>query len=185
MDPWRLILARHVLWEGGVIAYPTEAVWGLGCLPDNLESVLRILRMKQRALHQGLILVAADADQFGAYLEHLSAPLLRRLDAHWPGPVTFLVEHGGLAPEWITGGRDTVALRVSDHPVVRDLCRACASPIVSTSANPGGRAPARDALRVRSYFHDEIDLFYPGELGGSSRVSEIRDLATDRIVRAG
>jgi L-threonylcarbamoyladenylate synthase len=185
MTHWRTLLAQRVLHGGGVVAYPTEAVWGLGCLPNNLDGVLRILALKRRPIAQGLILVAADIAQFAEYFQQLSSEQLAHLQSQWPAPITYLVEHGGFAPPWITGGRSTVALRVSDHPVVRELCRACRSPLVSTSANPGGKPPARTLLQVRRYFDDELDLIYPGAVGGRSEVSEIRELATDQIVRAG
>lgn len=185
MACWRAQLASRVLWAGGIIAYPTEAVWGLGCLPGNLDGVLRILELKERPMSQGLILVASDIEQLSPYLGTLTARQRRRLEESWPGPVTYLVPHGGEAPPWITGGRDTVALRVADHPVVKTICEACGSAIVSTSANPAGRPPAKSITRLHRYFGGRIDLVYPGVLGGRDTVSEIRDLASDRVVRGG
>ncbi len=98
MSRWRTALVSKILWRGGIIAYPTEAVWGLGCIPDNLEGVLRILSLKKRSVRKGVILVAADISQFDLYLQGLSKRQLAHLQSEWPGPVTFLVEDNGSAP---------------------------------------------------------------------------------------
>ncbi|MEA9979067.1 L-threonylcarbamoyladenylate synthase, partial [Pseudomonas sp. RTS4] len=101
-----------------------------------------------------------------------------------PGPTTWLVPHQDLLPEWITGLHDTVALRVSDHPQVRELC-ALVGPLISTSANPAGRPAARTRIRVEQYFRGEIDLVLGGLLGGRKHPSLIRDLVTGETVRPG
>lgn len=180
---FRTRLAAHILRAGGVVAYPTEGVWGLGCDPANAAAVLRLLGLKRRDPAKGLILVAADIAQFEPLLTALDAGQRRRLTACWPGPHTWLVPHGGAVPEWISGGRPSVALRVSAHPVVRDLCRAFGGPIVSTSANPSGRPAPRSALRVRRYFPAQLDGLLSGPLGGQRGATPIRDLITDKILR--
>jgi|TARA_Y100000310_G_scaffold345092_3_gene461742 L-threonylcarbamoyladenylate synthase len=185
MSRWRTALASKTLWQGGIIAYPTEAVWGLGCLPDNLEGVLKILALKKRSMDKGVILVAADISQFDLYLKGLSKQQLAHLQSAWPGPVTYLVADNGNAPGWVVGDNDTVALRVSDHPTVKSICRAADSALVSTSANPAGQKPARNSYWVRKYFGDQLDMIYPGELGARSNASEIRDLASNRVLRKG
>ena len=180
---WRFELIAQRLWQGAVIAYPTEGVWGLGCLPENEEGVARVLALKRRPWQKGLILVAADLAQFAPYLAGLTADRLAVLEQTWPGPVTFLVPDNGCAPPWIKGTHDQVALRVSDHPVVRGLCQAAGAPLVSTSANPGGRMPARSSLRVRQFFADAVDIIVPGALGGATGPSEIRDLMSGSVHR--
>ena len=181
----RVTLAAWHLASGGVIAYPTEGVWGLGCNPDDKHAVLRLLELKQRPVEKGLILVAADIEQFAPYLQGLAPALRRRLTESWPGPVTWVVPDNGRAPLWVRGDHPGVALRVSDHPLVAALCRAFGGPVVSTSANPGGRQPARSALAVRRYFGKQLDFVLPGELGGLRGATTISDLVSGEVMRAG
>jgi L-threonylcarbamoyladenylate synthase len=179
---WRIRQVAGVVKGGGVIAYPTEAVWGLGCDPWNEAAVRRLLALKSRPMHKGLILVAARATQFDFLLNDLPGEWLLRLADSWPGPNTWLVPHQNRLPAWITGRHASVALRVSDHPLVRRLC-AETGPLVSTSANPAGRPSARSRLRVEQYFHGQLDGLLGGPLGGRRNPSLIRDLATGRVIR--
>ena len=179
---WRLGQIRTVLRSGGVIAYPTEAVWGVGCDPLDAVAVERLLWLKQRPVRKGLILVAADIQQFDFLLWDLPQSQLARLQLSWPGPNTWLVPHQGRLPPWVTGDHATVALRVSAHPTVRQLCQAC-GPLISTSANPAGRPAARTRLRVEQYFHGQLDDIVPGPLGRQANPSIIRDLQTDAVIR--
>lgn len=185
MTTTRIRQAVRALRRGGVIAYPTEGVWGLGCDPFDPDAVARVLKLKQREVSKGLILVAATFEQFAPYLRAISPEQRQRLHDSWPGPQTWVVPHGGTLPDWITGYKPTVAMRVSAHPLVAALCRAFGGPIVSTSANPSGRAPARSALQVRRYFADRLDYVLQGELGGQVGPTPIRDLISDRLLRAG
>ena len=182
-SPFRLHAAVEALGSGGVVACPTEAVWGLSCDPANEAAVSRVLALKQRPVSKGLILVAADEDQFGFLLADLPADQRRRLSDSWPGPFTWLVPHRNRVAAWIHGDHDTVAVRVSDHPVVRALCLAWGGPLVSTSANPGGARPPVAAFQVRRYFGERLDAILPGSVGGAGRPTVIRDLASDRVVR--
>jgi L-threonylcarbamoyladenylate synthase len=181
----RILRAANVVKVGGVVAYPTEAVWGLGCDPYDYESVHRLLALKRRPVSKGLILIAADMQQLEPFLTQIDDLQRQRLKQSWPGPVTWLVPNNGLAPPWITGAFSSVALRVTDHPVAAGLCRAFGGPIVSTSANPLGLAPARMPLTLRRYFGDALDDIAPGHVGARNKPSEIRDLATGRICRPG
>lgn len=168
-----------------MIACPTEGVWGLSCLPDNKHAVARILELKQRSWKQGLIMVASNMDQVEPWLADLEASRLECLKQTWPGPVTWLVPDHGRTPRWVIGEHDKVAIRVSAHPVLKGICDALGGPIVSTSANPAGKPPARCSLRVRQYFPRGIDYLVPGRLGGHEGASEIRDLVTGAIIRPG
>ena len=179
---WRVQQVARVVRAGGVIAYPTEAVWGLGCDPWNAPAVERLLTLKARDPGKGLILVAASIEQFDFLLDDLPELWLNRLASTWPGPHTWLVPHRQRLPAWITGSHETVALRVSAHPQVRALCNLC-GPLVSTSANPAGRPAARSRLRVQQYFAHQLDAVLDGPLGGRRNPSTIRDLATAAVVR--
>lgn len=184
VSSWRVQQAAQEIRAGAVIAYPTEAVWGLGCDPWDFEAVYRLLAIKQRPVEKGLILIADNIRQFDFLFEDFPELWIDRMASTWPGPNTWLVPHQGLLPDWITGGRDTVALRVSDHPQVRELC-ALTGPLVSTSANPTGRPAARSRLRIEQYFHGQLDMVLSGPLGGRRNPSVIRDLVTAEVVRAG
>ncbi|MDX1724503.1 MAG: L-threonylcarbamoyladenylate synthase [Pseudomonas sp.] len=179
---WQIQQAARVVRQGGIIAYPTEAVWGLGCDPWNELAVERLLALKERPMNKGLILVADCIDQFDFLLEDLPDIWQERLAGTWPGPNTWLVPHQQRLPEWITGEHSSVALRVSDHPLVRELC-ALTGPLVSTSANPAGRPAARSRLRVEQYFPRQLDKVLGGTLGGRKNPSLIRDLISGDVVR--
>ncbi|MGY2291981.1 L-threonylcarbamoyladenylate synthase [Pseudomonas sp. SDO528_S397] len=179
---WRVQEAARDIRAGAVIAYPTEAVWGLGCDPWDEEAVDRLLAIKGRSVSKGLILIADNIRQFDFLFEDFPDEWIDRMASTWPGPNTWLVPHQNLLPEWVTGVHDTVALRVTDHPLVRDLC-SLVGPLISTSANPQGRPAARTRLRVEQYFRGQVDRVLNGNLGGRKNPSLIRDLATGQVVR--
>lgn len=181
-NAWQIQQIAQKIRRGAVIAYPTEAVWGLGCDPFNATAVARLLALKERPVHKGLILVAADIKQFAWLLDGLTAEQLQQLTDSWPGPNTWLVPHHNRVPEWICGAHDSVAIRVSAHPLVAQLC-TLTGPLVSTSANPSGRLPAKSRLRIEQYFHGQLDAVLSGELGQSSKPSTIRDLRTGQVLR--
>lgn len=186
-NPWTLrpqvSIAARIIREGGVIAYPTEAVWGLGCDPWNPRAVDYLLQIKERPLHKGVILLAANFTQVEPLVKHLSNAQIMLLKSSWPGPVTWLIPNNGLVPDWICGQHTAFALRVTDHPVAAALAKAVGKPIVSTSCNPSTHAPARSIHQVRKYFPTELDMILPGPLGGNKNPSEIRDLLTGNIFR--
>lgn len=184
MYRYQLARAVSVLDSGGVIAYPTEAVFGLGCDPLNEAAVRRILTIKRRLPAKGLIVIAADLAQLTPLIEPLDVQSRAKLEATWPGPVTWLLPVRRWVPDWLTGRHSTLAVRVSAHPVTAALCRQWGGPLVSTSANRSAQPPARSLLAVRKRLGREVDLIVPGSVGGAERPTEIRDLR-GRVVRAG
>jgi L-threonylcarbamoyladenylate synthase len=175
--------AVDVMRLGGVIAYPTEAVWGLGCDPGNEAAVRRLLEMKDRAVSKGLILVTGQMAQVMPALTTLTETQAARVLSSWPGPVTWLIPDKWETPRWIKGDFHSIALRVSDHPVIAALSARFGGPLISTSANPSGRPAALSLLRVRQYFGAQLGYIVPGELGGLSKPSQIIDVSTTNIVR--
>ena len=180
---WHLRCACRVLTGGGVIIYPTEGVFGLGCRFDDAEAVEKVLGLKGRGFHKGLIVLVNSISQVRKLLDlrHVDS---KTLGASWPGPVTWVIPASRHAPGWLTGGQPGLAIRLSAHPLVRHLTDRV-GPMVSTSANPSGRAPARTLLHARRYFPRGVDYFLPGELGDASGPTEIRDALTGRVLRKG
>jgi L-threonylcarbamoyladenylate synthase len=184
MNPvYRHQTVRH-LYHGGIIAYPTEAVYGLGCDPWNPDAVARLLAMKRRSWHKGVILIASRFEQLTPFILPLDENLRRDIFATWPGAMTWLLPVRPEVPAWLCGKHDTLAARVTAHPTAAQLCDAWGGALVSTSANPEGCVPARNARRVRAYFGAKLSIIN-APLGGLSRPSEIRHGHTGKIIRAG
>jgi L-threonylcarbamoyladenylate synthase len=190
MQDFLIRQAAICMQHGGVIAYPTEAVWGVGCDPFDRAACLRLLQIKHRPIEKGMILVAASVAQLAFLLEPLEQQEQTQLAQAWQnqavsGPVTFLVKdlHDQI-PYWVKGDHDAVALRVSGHPLVQALCTRFGGPVVSTSANPAGRPPAKSRILVQKQLGAKLDYVLPGALGGAQKPSRIIDLATGRIMRA-
>lgn len=177
-----LIRAVAALRRGGVIAYPTEAVYGLGCDPRNLAAVRRVLALKRRPQAKGLILIAAEVHQLLPYLAHAPAPRALRT---WPGPTTWLLPARCGVSRALRGRHATLAVRVTAHAVAHALCRAARGALISTSANRSGLTAARTALHVRRRFRNTLDYVLPGRVGLAARPTEIRDGRSGRIVRPG
>lgn len=174
----------HLMQGGGVIAYPTEGVWGLGCDPFHAPAVRHILRLKKRKVEKGLILISGNPMHFAPLLAGLAPELRAKISDGWPDHTTWLVPHRGQVPEFISGASDSVAIRVSAHPVVKALTNAFGGAIVSTSANPAGLPSARTSLKVRCYFGKRIAALAPGQVGGENGASKIIDALTGDILRS-
>ena len=175
----------ETLREGGVIAYPTEAVYGLGCDPDNIPAIEQILALKQRARNKGLILIASEVEQLQPYLEELPEEARHRVLASWPGPFTWLWPAKAQTSEWLRGDFATLAVRITAHPHARELCQAFGKPLVSTSANLSGQPPARNAAEVREQLGEQVDYILEGEVGPHNSPTEIRDALSGELIRGG
>ncbi|MBL1277248.1 MAG: threonylcarbamoyl-AMP synthase [Ectothiorhodospiraceae bacterium] len=180
---WKLKQVANVVHQGGVIAYPTEAVYGLGCDPLNALAVSRLLALKHRSIHKGLILIASRLEQLHPFIAPLDANSLSLLHETWPGPFTWLLPARENTPRWLRGTHSSIAVRVTAHPLASALCESTGHALVSTSANPSGLPPARRALKVRQYFPEQIDAILTGAVGTASNPSPIRDLATKKLIR--
>jgi L-threonylcarbamoyladenylate synthase len=181
--PMQLRAACAALRAGGVIAYPTEGVWGLGCEPRDELAVERLLALKKRDWRKGLILIAADFSQLEPFVHLPSRTAQKRAFSTWPGPATWVFPASDHTPMWISGERDSVAIRVTAHPVAKALCEAYGGPIVSTSANRAGHPAARSATQVRLEFPGQLDALLPGALGGRDSPTVIRDVISGLILR--
>lgn len=168
---------------GGVIAYPTEFCFGLGCDPRDEEALIRLLKIKRRDMSQGVILIAANVAQIESYADLGSLPNKREILASWPGRNTWLLPARSTVPSWITGQHDSVAMRVPDHPLCRQLCEAFGHPLVSTSANRHAEAAHTDVRELRSDLGDQIDVIIDAPLGGAGAASTIRDAISGEVLR--
>ena len=183
MNEWQYRRGARVVQRGGLIAYPTEAVFGLGCDPSNRAAVERLVRLKQRGPGQGFIIIAASFSQIAGWIRFPNLEVRARVEATWPGPVSWVVPTTPRAPSWLQGHGATMAVRITDFEPVRRLCQL-AGPLVSTSANRRGQPPLRDALRVRAVFGAEVDWVVPGSCGGQAGPSELRRAVDGQILRA-
>lgn len=179
--------AAALLRAGGVVAYPTEAVWGLGCDPFDEPAVRRLLDIKHRPVDKGVILVGARLAHFDGLLawDRLPADRADEVRAQWPGPRTWIVPSTPRVPAWITGAHDGVAVRVSDHPIVVALCDAFGGPLVSTSANLAGEPPAFTFDTLSPAVLSRVDGVLAGDTGGLRAPTPIRDAFTGAELRAG
>lgn len=177
--------AADALRAGGVVAYPTEAVYGLGCDPHDANAFTRLFALKQRPATQGVLLIAANFEQLEPYIDlaHVPAPALARARDSWPGAHTWVFPRARRVPDWIAGGHAGIALRVTAHPLANALCRAFGAALVSTSANRHGLAPARDAAAVEAMFGATQVHILRGDVGGLDRPTPIRDVLTGADIR--
>jgi L-threonylcarbamoyladenylate synthase len=177
-----IIRAADVLLGGGVIAYPTEGVFGLGCMPDDDAAVLRVLGIKRRDPGKGLILIAANKQQLDGWVDPDGGQIP---DADPSQPITWIAAAKSSVSPLLRGRHRTLAVRLTSNPIAAAICDAVDSPVVSTSANLAGESVARNSLVLRRKFVGCVDYIVPGVCGPSSGPSEIRDLATGKTLRSG
>lgn len=173
---------RAYMQRGGVIAYPTESCYGLGCDPRNPRALRRLIRLKGRSAAKGMLLIADHFKRLQPFVRPLGAADLARVKRSWPGPVTWIVPSSTRCPPLVTGGRPTVAVRVTAHAGAARLCRGLGMALVSTSANKSGRKPAKTAAECRRIFGTRVRVV-AGRIGQRRRPSTLIDLATGTILR--
>lgn len=170
---------------GHVIAYPTEAVFGLGCDPFNESAVRELLALKGRHESAGLVLIASNFSQLKPWIADMDVAMIDRAMQTWPGPVTWLFPRASTVPNYVAGKHDTIAVRITAHEPSRVLCEAFGSALISTSANKTAARPARSVEEVENYFGHHIKGILAGCLGDGEKPSEIRDLVSGKIIRRG
>ncbi len=177
--------AATLLRGGSVLAYPTEAVFGLGCDPHDSAAFKKLCALKRRPPDHGVVLIAADFAQVERYIDadKVTPEIFQQARATWPGPNTWVFPRSREVPAWIAGARAGIALRITAHEPAAALCRAFGGALVSTSANPHGEPPARSARTVESYFGNALDGLLDAPLGGQGNPSVIRDALSGAIIR--
>lgn len=176
--------AALLLQQGKIIAYPTEAVFGLGCDPDNAEAITALLQLKQRAESKGLILIASDIAQLLPYIDIQAVPAQRweLIQKSWPGPFTWVFPATNRILPLIKGQYQSVAVRVTAHPVAKSLAQAFQKPLVSTSANISAQAPCKTASEIEKYFTDLAGIV-EGEIGSEAKPTTVQDAITGQVYR--
>ena len=184
-----IIHAADIVKKGGIIAYPTESIFGLGCDPDNEAAIERLLQLKQRSPNKGLILLASDYTQLLPYVDDkrlkktLGNIKYNAVLARWPDAVTQLLPATKNISPLLTGAFDTIAVRVTDHSDIVALCQTMGKAIISTSANISNQPPARTWQQVEQQFHHTIDFIIKGDTLGLAKPSLIMNPLTQEIIR--
>lgn len=173
---------RAHLRRGGLIAYPTESCYGLGCDPRNLRALRRLVRLKGRSAAKGMLLIADRTRRLQPFIRPLAPAARDRVQRTWPGPVTWVVPAAAACSPLLTGGRPTIAVRVTAHPDAAHVCRVLGTALVSTSANPSGKKPAKTAAECRRMFGARVRVI-DGRIGTRRRPSTLIDLATGTVLR--
>lgn len=172
---------RTFLKQGKIIAYPTEAIYGLGCDPYNQQAVEKLLTLKQRPISKGFIVLIASWDQLFPLIAPVPEDCLKRVRETWPGPVTWVFPKASLISPWLSGEHSGIAIRMSAHPIAHQLCLE--GPVVSTSVNISGYPPARTIEEICTQFPTGIDAIVAGDLGGANQPSAIYDVLTGMRLR--
>lgn len=180
-----IIQLQQIIPQGGIIAYPTESVYGLGCDPLNESAVAKIAKIKGRTLDKGFILIASTLTQIEDFILPPEPKKFAEIKATWPGPVTWVFPCTDKVPVWIRGQHNTVAVRVTAHPIARAICNCLNKAIVSTSANRAGEEPVRSAQALKNLFLHEIDFIVEGDVGELPGPTPIRDALTGKHLRIG
>ncbi|MXP51251.1 Sua5/YciO/YrdC/YwlC family protein [Pantoea sp. SoEX] len=172
--------------KGGIIIYPTESVFGFGCDPDNQTAVINLIIIKKRSIKKGFILVAENYNRIKSYIADNEISSIQRdyMFSCWPGPVTFIVPTSPKTPSWLTGQFNSLAVRITDHPSVKKLCKHFGKPIISTSANISNQNPCRTFNDIKKQFGQTFPILF-GKTYGRERPSEIRNIITGDLIRQG
>ena len=174
--------AAHQVRHGGVIIYPTETVYGLGCDPMNFDAINYLNQLKHREPGKGLILLGHTLALFEDYIETLTEAGQNKILAT-SQPTSWIVNAKDSLPDWLTNEQGTVAIRITQHPVVTELCQQLGHPIISTSANPSGKKTCRNALEAHKYFHDKVDAILIDDRHLSGYASTIKVLENFSTIR--
>jgi len=182
MNFWQLDLAVKTLKDGGVIAYPTESVFGLGCDASNLKAIARLLAIKQRSYQKGLIVLVSDIRQALPLLAPLSSAQIDKIDQPSIRATTWLIDKQADLSPLLVGQHQKLAVRVTDNPIAKKLCDLFAKPIISTSCNLNGKPASSQVSDIRNKMILKVDQIVGGNCSGQPP-SRIVDLDSGAIIR--
>lgn len=169
--------------QGKIIAYPTEAIYGLGCDPFNQAAVDRLLKIKNRPEEKGFILIADNWQRVENLVKPIDKTLLKKILSTWPNHITWIFPASSKTPEWIRGAHTTIAIRITSFPVAKKLCEMFEKPIISTSANIEGTKPLKTEKEVKKIFKNQIDYIIDAPVGNHEKPSEMREALTGNVIR--
>jgi L-threonylcarbamoyladenylate synthase len=181
-SPFAIRHAAHQIRHGGVIIYPTDTVYGLGCDPMNSDAVDYLNTLKQRNPDKGLILIANKLEYFSDYIKELNQEDQVKVK-QTKTPTSWIVPAKESTPLWLTGNNQTLAIRITQHPIVSELCNQLHHPLVSSSANPNKKKPAVNALQLHKYFHDKVYAMLVADNEHDTQPSSIRILDNNLMIR--
>jgi L-threonylcarbamoyladenylate synthase len=173
--------AAHIIKSGGIIAYPTDTIYGLGCDPYNICAIEKINIIKQRPLNKKFILLAGHFNQIKPLIKmdkNQEKIILRATQ-----PTSWVVNAGPHAPKWLIDNNGTLTIRVSQNNIVQRLCHILGHAIISTSANPSGKTPAKNSLELHKYFHHTVDKILASNKKLTNKPSKIIRLCDNYIFR--
>lgn len=165
---------RSWLGCGGLIAYATESCFGLGCDPRNRAALTRLLQLKRRPAHKGLLVIGDRLQRFGRLLQRDALANAAEWTAQWPAPLSLLLPKGPACLPRLSGRHAKLGVRIPDHANARRLCQVAGMPLVSTSANRSGRPSIRTARECRRQFGRQVWVL-PGRIGKRRQPSIIID----------
>jgi L-threonylcarbamoyladenylate synthase len=176
--------ACHVLKEGKLLVYPTESVFGVGCLANNDDALIHLRSVKGRSSAKGFIVLCASMAQLqNSFPElELDQKAQSRLVEPQKHPTTWLIPFSKPLNPLLVGNNHSLAVRITQHPVAKVLCESC-GPIVSSSANPAGMAAPKTLLQAKKQLGDTVDFYLNESLGEAKKTSQIIDLRSGEIVR--
>ena len=173
--------AAHIIRHGGIIAYPTDTIYGLGCDPYNADAVASINDIKQRPRSKQFILLAGHLDQVASLVE-LDQDQQQKI-TRASEPTSWVIEAKPQAPAWLKSESGTLTIRITQQHDVQHLCRALGHAIISTSANPSGKRPARNSLELHKYFHHSVDMILAEHQLLTASPSKVIRLCDNLIIR--
>ncbi|WP_444996627.1 L-threonylcarbamoyladenylate synthase [Aliikangiella sp. IMCC44359] len=179
---WQLDCAVKAIDCGGVIAYPTESVFGLGCDPYHNDAIKKILSIKKRPAYKGLIILVSDIAQAEPFLQPLSKQQLQRVNIPRERAITWLIPCQPEVSPLLRGHFRSLAVRITQHPIARAICESTNTPLVSTSCNIAGKSELKTTMAVRNHMKAKIDWLVDGKCGGQAP-SQIIDITNDRVLR--
>lgn len=179
--------AATMLWKGGLVAIPTETVYGLAASARDGVAVQKIFDIKDRDYEKPISVLVSGMDMVEQYCQNIPPAAYKLAEKYWPGPLTMILEDKGVVPLMVTAETDTLGVRCPDHPLTLSILEKADFPLAATSANPAGGEPAKTAQEVFQYFDQKIEAVVDGGPCAVGVASTVLDLTGEepKILREG
>lgn len=173
--------AVRIVGKGGVISFPTETYYGLGVNPFDNSAVEKLFELKKRARNKPILLLIADVQMLSRLVTHVPLQYQPLIKMFWPGPLTLIFKAKKTVNSLLTGATGTVGIRISSHPIVKEIINKWGGPITATSANISDQTPAKNSIEVLSYFGDNLDYIIDGGESPAGLCSTIVAVRNDKL----